>query len=262
MPIVSLRPEDSISYGYVNPESWHKLIESHRDEIAREFRIPASHFKWVVAYHNATNEDGYTHNHIHMIIWSTNPNDGWQSTMTGSIKDFPSQADNAVCVEFTVFASALADTKGRKYYKYLPKEQKLMVDNTINDLVNSDDCLKQMLGTWAEAKDNQIKIYSNGEYILPPISEIKEFNGVKNVIVNQAVAYNKDVQINARINNLEAKEKTETSARNSIGNIGLAIASRLAHTLEKPHKNCSPHQKRIKDAEAIDEQVRRSQDMK
>lgn len=307
MPIISLRPEDSIGYGYDNPEAWHKLIESHRDEIAREFKIPAEHFRWVGAYHHATNEEGYVHNHIHMIIWSTNPSDGWQSTMTGnnirailakdifanelqniyeektvarnaikeeashrlsvlldSINDFPTQANNTVCIEFMALADSLKDTKGRKYYKYLPKEQKLMVDNIMNDLVDSDVRLKQMLETWAEAKDRQVKIFSSGSYVLPPISEIKEFNGVKNNIINQAVAYNKDLLVSAQIKKLEAKEQAheEFLAQQGMHSVARALANRMAHSFDRPHKVYGPHQKRNKDAESIDEQVRRSQGMK
>ena len=309
MPIISLRPEDSIGYGYDNPEAWHQLIEKHRDEIAREFQIPSDHFKWVGAYHHAVNEDGYVHNHIHMIIWSTNPSDGWQSTMTGNnirsilakdifanelqalyeektvarntikeeaqyklnailktIEDFPNSSAGVVQKEFVVLANSLKDVKGRKYYKYLPKEQKLMVDNIMNDLVDSDPRLQKMLDTWAEAKDKQIKIYSNGEYVLPPISKIKDFNGMKNTIINQAVAYNKDVQIQNQIHKLEKKEQREQErqeelAQRSVQNLGRALANRLAHSSDAPHKNYGPHQKRIKDAEAIDEQVRRSQGM-
>ena len=306
MPIISLRPEDSIGYGYDNPEAWHKLIEDHRNEIAREFRIPPDHFKWVGAYHHAVNEDGYVHNHIHMIIWSTNPNDGWQSTMTGNnirailakdifanelqdiyeeknvarnaikeeagqrlnamlnlIEDYPSQSNTLVCREFITLAESLKDVKGRKYYKYLPKEKKLMVDNIVNDLVESDPRLKKMLETWAEAKDKQIKIYSNGEYVLPPITEIKEFNSLKNMVINQAVSYNKDLQISAKINAIEKAEQreAETLAQKGLQNLSRALAHRMAHSSDKPHKNYGSHQKKNKDAESIDEQVRRSQGM-
>lgn len=306
MPIISLRPEDSIGYGYDNPEAWHKLIEDHRNEIAREFRIPPDHFKWVGAYHHAVNEDGYVHNHIHMIIWSTNPNEGWQSTMTGNnirailakdifanelqdiyeeknvarnaikeeagqrlnamlnlIEDYPSQSNTLVCREFITLAESLKDVKGRKYYKYLPKEKKLMVDNIVNDMVESDPRLKKMLETWAEAKDKQIKIYSNGEYVLPPITEIKEFNSLKNMVINQAVSYNKDLQISAKINAIEKAEQreAETLAQKGLQNLSRALAHRMAHSSDKPHKNYGPHQKKNKDAESIDEQVRRSQGM-
>ena len=89
---------------------------------------------------------------------------------------------------------------------------------------------------------------------------------MKNTIINQAVAYNKDVQIQNQIHKLEKKEQREQErqeelAQRSVQNLGRALANRLAHSSDAPHKNYGPHQKRIKDAEAIDEQVRRSQGM-
>ena len=104
-PIISLRPEDSIGYGYDNPNKWHELLERHRDEIAREYKITSENLRWVAAYHHAINKDGYVHNHVHMIIWSKDKNEGWQSKKTPEkiksilAKDIFSQDENPIYQE-------------------------------------------------------------------------------------------------------------------------------------------------------------------
>ena len=307
MPIISLRPEDSIGYGYDNPESWHNLICKHRDEIAREYRIPADHLRWVGAYHNAVNADGYEHNHIHLILWSTNPNDGWQSTFTGnnirsilakdifseelkqlyiekteqrneikkearmnierlahSIEDYPYQDNSFAAREFETLAKSLKDIKGRKYYKYMPKEQKQMVNNIQDDLAASDPRIMMMLESWAVTKDKLVKIYSCGQYELPPLSQIKEFNSIKNDILNQAVKYNKSVSRTMKIEKLEklSEEKKEVLLKRSMDRLANNIARQIGRTAGKVKPEHSPVAKRIKDAEAIDEEIRRSQGVK
>lgn len=84
LPIISLRPEDSIGLHYDNPDTWHSLIEKHRDDFAKEYHIPPENFRWVGAFHHAINDDGIIHDHVHLMVWSKNPNEGWQTKATGN----------------------------------------------------------------------------------------------------------------------------------------------------------------------------------
>lgn len=84
LPIISLRPEDSIGLHYDNPDAWHSLIESHRDDFAKEYHIQPENFRWVGAFHHAINDDGIIHDHVHLMVWSKNPNEGWQTKQTGN----------------------------------------------------------------------------------------------------------------------------------------------------------------------------------
>ena len=306
MPIISLRPEDSIGLGYDNPDSWQRLITDHKDEIAREFKIPSNHFQWVGAYHNATNGEGYEHNHIHMIIWSTNPSDGWQSEKTGNnirkilakdifrdelqeiyeqgtktrneiraeagqkvrtilneTSDSDFKSSELVKKELVVLSESLSKTKGRKYYAYLSDEQKQMVDNIMQDIVDGDPKLKELLNLWSDAKDRQVKIYSEGSYKLPPIASIKEFKPIKNRIINEAVAYGKSVdklkKIETDISKIEEQEERELSY--STQRLTSSFVKSVSRTLSNPVNQKMPRKIHIKDAEDIDAQVRRSQGM-
>lgn len=241
MPIISLRPEDSHGFGYDNPDAWHKLIENHRDEIAKQYSISPENFRWVGAYHNAFNSDGYEHNHVHLLVWSNNPNEGWQSQETGNnirkilAKDIfkeelkqnnefmtktrdeirqqgydkatqlaqeivsnPLRPSTTLQAEFKRLGDSLQSFKGRKYYAYLPQEQKQMVNNILQDMVEEDPRMMEMLEAWADTKDKQLKIYSNKDYVLPPISEIRELNAIKNRIVGEASKMSRDIAKNNR----------------------------------------------------------------
>lgn len=84
LPIISLRPEDSIGLHYDNPDAWHNLIEKHRDDFAKEYHIQPENFRWIGAFHHAVNSDGIIHDHVHLMLWSKNPSEGWQSKETGN----------------------------------------------------------------------------------------------------------------------------------------------------------------------------------
>lgn len=70
--IYSLRREDAARLEYDNAESWRTLLMMHTQDLAKAMRIPVDHFRWYAAFHN----EGH-HPHIHMMIWSDNPKEGF-----------------------------------------------------------------------------------------------------------------------------------------------------------------------------------------
>lgn len=70
--IISLRREDAVRLGFDNVKAWQLLLNASRDEIAKQMRIKPEHFKWYAAFHN----EGH-HPHVHMIAYSTNPNEAY-----------------------------------------------------------------------------------------------------------------------------------------------------------------------------------------
>lgn len=72
--IISLRREDAERLGYNNVDAWRTLLRCHAVEIAREMRIDPEHFCWYAAFHN----EGH-HPHVHMVAFSTNPNEAYLS---------------------------------------------------------------------------------------------------------------------------------------------------------------------------------------
>lgn len=70
--IISLRREDAERLGYNNANAWMNLIRSQRNMIAENMKIAPENFKWYAAFHNEEH-----HPHIHMIAYSTKPNEAY-----------------------------------------------------------------------------------------------------------------------------------------------------------------------------------------
>ena len=70
--VVSLRREDAVRLGYDNSEVWRELVKRHIADIARAQRIPLCNLKWYAAFHDTTH-----HPHIHLLVYSTNPKQGF-----------------------------------------------------------------------------------------------------------------------------------------------------------------------------------------
>ena len=70
--VVSLRREDAIRLGYDNSEVWRELVKRHISDIAKAQRIPLYNLKWYAAFHDTTH-----HPHIHLLVYSTNPKQGF-----------------------------------------------------------------------------------------------------------------------------------------------------------------------------------------
>lgn len=71
-PIVSLRREDAERLGYTDVENWRALVCSCIGDIAAAYKIHPDNLKWYAALH--TREK---HVHIHMILYSENPKEGF-----------------------------------------------------------------------------------------------------------------------------------------------------------------------------------------
>ena len=70
--IYSLKREDAARLGYEKGENWRRLLLAHQTELAAAMKIPPSSFRWCAAFH-----DEKHHPHIHMIVWSTDPKQGY-----------------------------------------------------------------------------------------------------------------------------------------------------------------------------------------
>lgn len=71
-PIISLPREDAERLGYDNVETWQNLIKSSLIDIAEGYKIKPDHLRWYAAMHMKEK-----HIHVHMVIFSTDPNEGY-----------------------------------------------------------------------------------------------------------------------------------------------------------------------------------------
>ena len=87
--IYSLKREDAARLGYENGESWRRLLLAHQTELAAAMKIPPSSFRWCAAFH-----DEKHHPHIHMMVWSSDPKQGYLTER--GIEQMRSQLSNDI----------------------------------------------------------------------------------------------------------------------------------------------------------------------
>ena len=71
-PVVALRRQDAERLGYDNAKNWRALINASVCEIAAAYKIQPDHLRWYAAFHQKPQQM-----HIHMIIFSTDPKEGY-----------------------------------------------------------------------------------------------------------------------------------------------------------------------------------------
>lgn len=87
--IYSLRREDAARLGYETGESWRRLLLAHQTELAAAMKIPPGDFRWCAAFH-----DEKHHPHIHMMVWSRDPKQGYLTEK--GIEEMRSQLSGAI----------------------------------------------------------------------------------------------------------------------------------------------------------------------
>ena len=70
--IYSLRREDAARLRYDNAEAWRSLLMMHQTDLANAMKIKPKNFHWCAAFH----DEGH-HPHIHMMVWSDDPKQGY-----------------------------------------------------------------------------------------------------------------------------------------------------------------------------------------
>jgi len=58
--------------GLESPESWRSMLSSCAVDLAKGYKIKPEHLKWYAAFH-----DNSHHPHVHMILYSTEPTEGF-----------------------------------------------------------------------------------------------------------------------------------------------------------------------------------------
>ena len=70
--IYSLRREDAARLEYDNADAWRALLMENAPTLAKSMKISLENFHWYAAFH----DEGH-HPHIHMMVWSDNPKEGF-----------------------------------------------------------------------------------------------------------------------------------------------------------------------------------------
>ena len=70
--IYSLRREDAARLEFDNADAWRPLLMENTPALAKSMKISFDNFRWYAAFH----DEGH-HPHIHMMVWSDDPKEGY-----------------------------------------------------------------------------------------------------------------------------------------------------------------------------------------
>ena len=216
--VVSLRREDAVRLGYTNSDMWRELVKRHIADIAQAQNIPLANLKWYAAFHNTTH-----HPHIHLIVYSTNPkqgyltkqgiekirsvfaNDIFQDDLKSIYQQQTYTRDELKALSGNHMKEIIAKigsgdvneglvTAIEKLHKQLQtaKGKKVYgylpkeVKQTVDEIFTmlaDDEHIKQLYEKWCELESLKYKTYTLKPKTFPLLTENKEFRSVKNMII-------------------------------------------------------------------------------
>ena len=220
--IISLHRKDAERLGYDNAKVWRNLLRTHRNDIAAAMNIPPQDFRWYAAFHDEgdhphvhmmawsakpgqtyLSQDGirqikskltndiFKQEMLHLYEQKTVSRDQLVREARQAMRELVQQMKNGICDHpeaeqlMQELALQLETVKGKKSYGYLPKKQKALVDEIVNQmeqLPTVAECYEK----WWELQSQVEDFYSEKERHRPPLSRQKEFRQIKNAVIQEA----------------------------------------------------------------------------
>ena len=220
--IISLRREDAERLGYDNARAWRNLLRVHRNDIAAAMNIPPQDFRWYAAFHDEGNhphvhvmawsakpgqaylsQDGirqikskltndiFQQEMLHLYEQKTISRDQLVREARHAMRELVQQMKSRICDHpeaerlMQELALQLETVKGKKSYGYLPKAQKALVDEIVDQmelLPTVAECYEK----WWELQSQVADFYSEKERKRPLLSRQKEFRQIKNAVIQEA----------------------------------------------------------------------------
>ncbi len=219
--IISLRREDAARLGFDTGARWRTMLRDHRDELAEIFRSTPSRFKWYSAFHD---EGHHPHVHMIIFdkenrgylskegverIKSIFANDIFQDEMFMLEREKSDRRDQLrqrgkdeieeVIVRINAgandnillqallldLARRLREHKGKKYYTYLKKADKKLVDNIIDEIARIP-AVKELYDLWYEKQEQLSSIYKTEMPERVPLSANSVFKTLRNYVIQAA----------------------------------------------------------------------------
>lgn len=211
--VLSLRREDAARLGYDNQAAYKTLLRDHLTLIAQAHKIPLAHLRWMAAYH-----DEGDHPHAHLLVYSTDPADGYlsnvgiqqmRSAFAGRIFHEELQViyEQQTQVRDTLRHTAaelvrqippqleqrlwdlhdrLSGLNGRKVYAYLPRDVKATVDTVVAEMARLPD-IARLYDAWCDLEREKLHTYTGKEIPMKPLEQQKVFRPIHNAVVRAAL---------------------------------------------------------------------------
>ena len=220
--IISLKREDAERLGYDNAGAWRTLLRAHRNDIAAAMNIPPQDFRWYAAFHDEgdhphvhmmvwsakpgqayLSQDGirqikskltneiFQQDMLHLYEQKTFSRDQLVREARQAMRELVQQMRTRICDHpeaerlMQELALQLETVKGKKSYGYLPKKQKALVDEIV-DQMEQLPTVAECYEKWWELQSQVEDFYSEKERRRPPLSQQKEFRQIKNAVIQEA----------------------------------------------------------------------------
>lgn len=220
--IISLHREDAERLSYDNAGAWRNLLRAHRNDIAAAMNIPPQDFRWYAAFHDEgdhphvhmmawsvkpgqayLSQDGirqikskltndiFQQEMLHLYEQKTVSRDELVREARQAMRELVQQMRNRICDHpeaerlMQELSSQLETVRGKKSYGYLPKKQKALVDEIV-DQMEQLPTVAECYEKWWELQSQVEDFYSEKERHRPPLSRQKEFRQVKTAVIQEA----------------------------------------------------------------------------
>ena len=249
--VVSLRREDAVRLGYTNSDMWRELVKRHIDDISKAQNIPLANMKWYAAFHDTTH-----HPHIHLIVYSSDPRQGYltkegvaairsafandifhedmksiyqaqtltrnelKSLSENNMKEIVSQLGNGEVDERLVISI-------QKLYEQLKttKGKKVYgylpndVKETVDEifsLLAQDKNIQALYNKWCEFENAKYRMYTQKDKDFPDLINNKEFRSVRNMIIRTIMKMDSSQAVSAAPEFIDIKDDVEVQAEETI----------------------------------------------
>lgn len=216
--VVSLRREDAVRLGYTNSDMWRELVKRHIKDIADAQKIPLANLKWYAAFHNTTH-----HPHIHLLVYSTNPrqgfltNEGIEKIRSKFANDIFQDELKSIYQEQTMRRNELKAMSENQMKEIVSEIGAGDIDerlagmvmqlydqlqtvkgkkvygylpkevkqsvDNIFDILAQNEHVAKLYDKWCELEKLKYKTYTLKPQTFPPLTENKEFRSIRNMII-------------------------------------------------------------------------------
>ena len=273
--VISLRREDAVRLGYTNSDMWRELVKRHISDISKAQNIPLIDLKWYAAFHDTTH-----HPHIHLIVYSANPKQGYL-TKNGIEKirsvfanDIFQDELKSIYQEQTLTRDELKALSEDQIKEITARIGSSAVDDSILELIivlrnqlqnvkgkkvygylpneikqtvdNIFILLAQnysialMYDKWCDLERLKYKMYMQKDVSLPQLTENKEFRSVKNMIIRTIL------KMDEPSTSVKLNEKALEHEPTALNATAISLLTNLSRVLEDDYtRNCHSLQSKV-----------------
>lgn len=249
--VVSLRREDAVRLGYTNSDMWRELVKRHIDDISKAQNIPLANMKWYAAFHDTTH-----HPHIHLIVYSSDPRQGYltkegmAAIRSAFANDIFHEDMKSIYQEQTLTRDELKALSEDQMREILSQIRSGVVDErlvikvrklnaqlqsvggkkvygylpkeikqTVDDiflLLSQNEDIQKLYDKWCEFEKAKYKMYTQKDKDFPDFINNKEFRSVRNMIIRTVMKMGRAQTVPEEPEFIDIKDDVEVQAEETI----------------------------------------------